>query len=55
VAVVINEFEVVDAPQDARSPGDTHATAASPQELDAEDLRRAMAELLEQQLRLWAH
>lgn len=55
--VVINEFEVVDVPQQE------HQAAAAPEGAgdrppplpDAADLRRLLAQQQEAQLRLWAH
>ena len=54
--VVINEFEVVDtAPAEAR--GSTVTGSPTPAQTlpDPEDLRRALAELAERQLRRWSH
>ena len=54
--IVINEFEVVDP-----SPGTPNATGADTTppaqqpRLDEEDLRRMLAELAEQALRIWSH
>lgn len=51
--VVINEFEVVDAPPGAPAAA---APPPAPQPLpDEEDLRRLMAEVSEHALRLWGH
>ena len=54
--VVINEFEVVDAPAGAPSTSVTPAAASAAVPLpDEEDLRRLLAEIAEHALRVWAH
>ena len=55
MAVVINEFEVVDAPQpQARADGSTAPPPAAPT-MDPEDLRRLQAVATELLLRRAAH
>lgn len=56
MAVVINEFEVVDTPQpQTRGDGSDSAPAPAPAPLDAEDLRRQLALAAELTLRRVAH
>jgi hypothetical protein len=51
--VVINDFEVVDAP--AGTPAPVAAPRSEPPPADEEDLRRQLAELAEHALRVWSH
>lgn len=53
--VVINEFEVLDSPQEQGARREGAPAASAPQRPDPEDLRRWLAEQSEQQLRLQAH
>jgi hypothetical protein len=54
--VVINEFEVVDAPPGAPAASGAATNPPAPQPLpDEEDLRRLTAEMSEHALRLWSH
>ena len=54
--VVINEFEVVDAPAGASAAAGAAAIQPAPPSLpDEEDLRRLLAEMSEHALRLWSH
>ena len=54
--VVINEFEVVDAPAAASAAAGAARAQPAPQSLpDEEDLRRLLAEMSEHALRLWSH
>jgi hypothetical protein len=56
MAVVINEFEVVDsAPPLAHGAGDTTRSLSTPPLPDPEDLRRLLAVGAELQLRRYAH
>ena len=52
--VVINEFEVLDTPQEAAQ-REASAASSPPPLPDPEDLRRLLAQQAEAQLRLWAH
>lgn len=53
--VVINEFEVLDAPAGDAARNEAPAPAKAPQRPDPEDLRRWLAEQAELQLRLAAN
>lgn len=53
--VVINEFEVLDTPQQQGERREGAPPASAPQRPDPEDLRCWLAEQSEQQLRLQAH
>jgi hypothetical protein len=56
MAVVINEFEVVDsAPPPAHAAGDATRSLSPPPLPDTEDLRRLLAIGAELQLRRYAH
>lgn len=56
MAVVINEFEVIDtAPPAARASGDAAPASSTPPLPDPEDLRRVLAVGAELQLRRCAH
>lgn len=55
MAVVINEFEVLDTPAGEGERAQASAPAKAPQRPDPEDLRRWLAEQAELQLRLEAH
>ena len=56
MAVVINEFEVVDTPPAPAGRGAASAPPAPQRMLpDEEDLRRLMAEMAERALRVWSH
>lgn len=54
MAVVINEFEVLESPAAAEPRGEPTTAAPAPLP-DPEDLRRLLAQQAERQLRLWAH
>ncbi|GJH13046.1 hypothetical protein CBA19CS11_29430 [Caballeronia novacaledonica] len=56
MAVVINEFEVVDmAPPAARTRDDDNAAPPAPPVIEPEELRRLLAEYAESQLRRFSH
>jgi hypothetical protein len=54
--VVINDFEVIDAPRGAAAASAAAPAQAEPPPLpDEEDLRRLLAEMSEQAVRIWSH
>jgi hypothetical protein len=54
--VVINDFEVIDAPRGAAgASAAAPAPAATPPLPDEAELRRLLAEMSEQAVRIWSH